>query len=353
MGVRGLTSYIAKRAEKFLEPYELHDTDLVIDGDNLASQLFKKTEHRLCAFGGNYDSYFATVVAFFAMLKKCNVKPYVLLDGGYEQKKMKTVRDRLLGRISSVKNIRILEGKRLAIPLMMREVFVDAMRQSNVSFYRCMFEADDEIAILARKLKCPVFSYDSDFYIHNVLYIPNVTLTHKVYKKTVKNEKNYEIQIINKSKSKRSRQNMKKVVVQDKMGPPIDDTPVESYYYMDCSIYQIENLVAQRKLGVEMVPLFACLIGNDYVERRMFRKFYASIKLQRNNKNCTPQQQRIEKMFEWLRNETLQSAMGKIIERMKQENRKPLIRQIKAAISGYSSEQSEAFAYFGLEEVKR
>jgi hypothetical protein len=297
------------------------------------------------------------VVNFFQMLKKCNVQPYVILDGGYEQRKMKTVRNRLLGRIATVKNIKPLDSRRLSIPLMMREVFVDALRSCNVPLMRCMFEADDEIAILARKLKAPVFSYDSDFYIHNVLYIPNVTLTHKVYKKTVKNEKNYEIQILNNSKSKKGREKMKKIVVQEK---PRDnepttttevDTEPESYYYMDCSIYQIENLVAQRKLKTEMVPLFATLIGNDYVERKMFRKFYSGIKLPSHSKNNTPQQQRIEKMFEWLRHESLESAMHKIIDRIQLENRKPLIRQIKAAMSGYNSEKSVAYEYFGLVEV--
>jgi len=70
MGVRGLTSYIAQRAEIYLKPYELHSTALVIDGDDLSA--------------------------------------------------------------------------------------------------------------LARKLNCPVLSYDSDFYIHNVKYIPLITLTVKV-----------------------------------------------------------------------------------------------------------------------------------------------------------------------------
>lgn len=35
MGVRGLTRYIAEKADKYLDPHELHDCDLVIDGDNL------------------------------------------------------------------------------------------------------------------------------------------------------------------------------------------------------------------------------------------------------------------------------------------------------------------------------
>lgn len=56
MGVRGLTTFIAKNAERYLEPHELHDTSLVIDGDNLCSQLYKHVDKGLSAFGGQYGN---------------------------------------------------------------------------------------------------------------------------------------------------------------------------------------------------------------------------------------------------------------------------------------------------------
>lgn len=105
MGVRGLTTFIAQHASRYLDPHELHDCNLVIDGDNLCSQLYKQSDRGLSAFGGNYDEYFRTVVEFFGMLKKCNVTPYVLLDGGYEMRKMKTTRERLRARIGVIKYI--------------------------------------------------------------------------------------------------------------------------------------------------------------------------------------------------------------------------------------------------------
>lgn len=131
------------------------------------------------------------------MLTECNVESFVLLDGGYEQKKMKTVRERLKGRIGVIKNIIPLE-RSMALPLHMREVFVNAVKFSNVKIMRCLFEADNEIAILARRLKCPVLSYDSDFYIFDGLYIPYVTISHKIYKKTIKTSKSYEVEVVKK-----------------------------------------------------------------------------------------------------------------------------------------------------------
>lgn len=52
MGLPGLTSYIQDHAEYFLQDYELRDTFLVIDGTNLAYQIFWKYTKFNEAFGG-------------------------------------------------------------------------------------------------------------------------------------------------------------------------------------------------------------------------------------------------------------------------------------------------------------
>lgn len=84
------------------------------------------------------------MVEFFGLLKKCNVTPYVLLDGGYERRKMKTTLERLRSRIGVIKYVIPLD-RYLVLPLMMREVFADALKYCNVKHYRCFFEADNEI----------------------------------------------------------------------------------------------------------------------------------------------------------------------------------------------------------------
>lgn len=58
MGVRGLTGFIARHAELYLTPYELHDCNLVIDGDNLACNLYKDVTGNYSAFGGDYDDFY-------------------------------------------------------------------------------------------------------------------------------------------------------------------------------------------------------------------------------------------------------------------------------------------------------
>lgn len=77
--------------------------------------------------------------------------PFVLLDGGYERRKMKTTLERLRSRIGIIKYAIPLENY-MVLPLMMREVFVDALKYCNVQHYRCLFEADNEIGELTVKL---------------------------------------------------------------------------------------------------------------------------------------------------------------------------------------------------------
>lgn len=321
MGVRGLTSYIAQNADKYLESYELHDCNLVIDGDSLASNLYSWHSQCNSAFGGDYDQHFRCVVNFFAMLEKCNVTPYVLLDGGYERKKLETVRQRLRSKIGAVKHINPFRCIPL-FPLMLREVFVEAVKTTGCRLMRCLFEADDEVSVLARKLNCPVLSYDSDFYIHNVLYIPSISLSFRVHKRKI---------------PKKTRKQLS----------PDEENPA-TYYFLDCCIYSVSNLV-RNQLEKNMLPLFATLLGNDYINGRLLRKFYANVSLKNIGKKSSPQQRRIIGLLRWLQNETVDSAIGKVLSRFEKERRPWMLRQIEAAMGGYNREDSKAYEFFQLE----
>lgn len=137
------------------------------------------------------------------------------------------------------------------------------------------------------------------------------------------------------------------------------DEPVEEaqYNYLDCSIYTIENLT-DGFLDNDMLPLFAIMLGNDFISRRWFNKFYRNVrkrKGQKSKKNLSPQQKRIHSLLNWLQHETLHSAVKKILECVKQYQRPKLWHQIKIAMSGYRLEESKSYAYFGfvdeIEEV--
>ncbi|KAL9708259.1 hypothetical protein quinque_011777 [Culex quinquefasciatus] len=348
MGVRGLTTYIASNAERYLDPHELHDTALVIDGDNLCIQLFVRSEARMSPFGGNYDHFARAVVEFFELLRKCNVRPLVLLDGGYEKNKLKTVRSRMLGRIQFVARVKA-GSNRLIIPLLMREVFVEALRVAKVPFMRCLFEADNEIAVLARKLDCPVLSYDSDFYIHNVKYIPYVTVNHKVYRKVIGDEENYEIELVDKRKGKRAN----RVLAKQGEGVGEESQISESYYYLDCSLYTIKNLIGtENRLTPDKLPLFATLLGNDYIERRVLFKFYSSMKVGKVSKKVPVPQRRIVAILRWLEHHSVKSATKAVLNQVRERHRGVLLRQLQGAMYGYNCEECASYEYFGFEPAE-
>ncbi|KAH8263108.1 hypothetical protein KR044_004752 [Drosophila immigrans] len=353
MGVRGLTSYIAQRAEIYLKPYELHNTALVIDGDNLACNLYKDVTGSYSAFGGDYDDFYRAVVQFFQVLAECSIRPYVLMDGGYEERKLRTVGQRLRGKIAVIKRINPCASVTL-FPLHLKEVFVDAVRDCGVPVMRCVFEADDELAALARKLNCPVLSYDSDFYIHNVKYIPLITLTVKVLSKQQKPAKQQQLKLRqHQAKHVEKRTKSHKIVsgmTATKEKPSSKPNPGKSYKYLDCCIYRVEHLCGRGALGPEKLPLFAALLGNDYIARSAFRNFFAAgLGKAGRSRKLKQQQRRIRVILQWLKEQSAESALDKVLSRLKKSQRDSLVAQVQAAISGYSNELCHSYDFFEKE----
>lgn len=346
MGVRGLTTFIANNADQYLVPFELHDCKLVVDGDSLSSNLYASTSKHSSAYGGNYDQFYRTVCTFFRMLRQCNVEPFVLLDGGYQPKKMSTVRNRLRSKIGAIKHLNPFDTKPI-FPLLMRHVFIEALCDCDVRFMQCLFEADDEVAALARRLKCPVLSYDSDYYIHNVEYIPTVTLDFRVFRRNIP------------SISGRKSQRSQKVMEMSSGGDlrefkanklPEDETNKSNgfYFFMLCSIYRMEHFTRVRQIRDELVPLLAVLLGNDYINRSLFRKFYENVSLKNTGKKNTLQVKRIIALLRWFRNETLESALAKIIGHIEKDKKTWLKQTIETTMNGYLQQSNAAFEYFGL-----
>lgn len=209
------------------------------------------------------------------------------------------------------------------------------------------------LAILARKLNCPVLSYDSDFYIFDGQYIPYVTITPKIYKKTVTSSKSFEVEIMQKKQKgqKNFKKKNKKIVVEHQEAE--GDEPVEevTYNYLDCCMYTIENLT-DGVLENDMLPLFAIMLGNDFISRKWFAKFFRNVSRRtiKKKKNLSPQQKKIYTLLNWLQHENLRSAIKKILDCVKHQQRQRLWFQIRNAMRGYRMVHSKSFEYFGFEE---
>lgn len=310
MGVRGLTTFIATYSDKYLQKYQLSNTYLVLDGNNIASHLYKWHAVKNDCFGGDYDKYAKTVYDFFNLLNQCNITPLIIFDGGYENKKIKTVYSRLDSKVKSLKGLNsVTQSNMTSFPLFLRDLFVEIVVKLKLKAVRCDFEADYEMACLARTLNCPVLSYDSDFYIFDVLYIPFSSFDMEVHSSSTQ-------------------------------------------FYIKCSIFKIERfLKSYGGISKESLPLISILLGNDYIGKKVFENFYNQMKLAKPKQLKSEQQRRIVTVMKWIQNETYESALRKILGRLKSKKRKSLAKQIKTITEGYKCKNSKLMAYLDIKDA--
>lgn len=275
MGVRGLTTFIKNNEKRYFKNYKLHGCKVLLDGNSIASNLYIWSNLE-SAFGGDYDKFAKYVKEFFKLFRKCDISPLVIFDGGYEQRKLKTVYQRMRDKFLSARNVQPFSGS-VNFPLFMRIVFREVLTELNIPFCQSDFEADDELAALARQLECPVISYDSDFYIYDVLYIPfpTVSLQAEAFKENA---------------------------LAKEANPK---------YYLECKVYNVDDFIQSfGGLDKNMLPILAALLGNDYIRRSVFKAFYTNLKIPKGK--TKPTQRRIQAVIEWLRNETFDSAITKV-----------------------------------------
>ncbi|XP_050507977.1 protein asteroid-like [Diabrotica virgifera virgifera] len=309
MGVKGLTTFINQRSEKCMEFYELHDTKVVLDGDAVLCQLYYNHTHpRNGCFGGDYDKYGNTIYKFFHMLSQCKITPYIILDGGYESRKMDRILQRFKQRIVQAESLNPrTESRNDTTPIFIREAFEDIACKLGIKVVRCNFEGDKETANIAKALKCPVMSNDSDFYIFDVPYIPFSTV---------------------------------KLIVQSASYIDTDTKEQIKYRYIPCKIYRVDKfLECAGGMSKEILPLFAALVGNDFMDGINISKLNMQPKY-------NPVYNRIEAIIEWLQRETKNSAIKKVLNTYKQDERELMHKKIEDAIIGYTFKNSQYLNYF-------
>ena len=297
MGIPGLMTYIAQHSDIYLRNYILHDTYLVIDGNSVASQLYSREAKGNCCFGGDYDKYAYCVSNFFDDLLKCKVTPLVIIDGGSEDKKLSTIYKRTKDRIHTASNLTPSRQARTQLfPLLLKEVFKNAAQQKGIKCAQSLFEADDDIASVARILNCPVLSFDSDFYIFDVMYIPFNTLDYGISKNQHGNG-----------------------------------------YIKNCKVYTIDYFL-QRFPGMDktVMPLAATLLGNDYISRSTFKDFFSTLKLSKTSKRRYNElQRRIEATFRWLQYQTLDTGIARVLSKLDSKKRQQVLEVMEMIINGY------------------
>ncbi|KAG1936622.1 protein asteroid [Pimephales promelas] len=181
--------------------------------------------------GGDYDAFEKLVIQFFENLAACDISPYVVLDGGadHTDKKFDTEMKRKQQRLKEAYALSMGNKGRL-LPTLIKNVFRQLLHKLKVPLVQCLEEADWEIAALAKEWNCPVLSNDSDFYIFN-LRAGVLPSAHFHWKKV-----------------KLDKRTNKKII--------------------QAKHFTLGKFCASFKINPDLLPVFASILGNDYVKLR-------------------------------------------------------------------------------------
>ncbi|KAK5890248.1 hypothetical protein CesoFtcFv8_013786 [Champsocephalus esox] len=225
MGVQGLTTLLKNNRNIYLDLCLSH-CRLVIDGSILYHRLYFNSgldqNH-----GGEYAAFAAIIERFVKALRDCQITPYIVLDGGSDisEKKNETVKKRAVDLNKQAHRAAQGGQSKNILPTLVKLVFRQTLKRLDVQVAQCYGEADPEIAALAREWQCPVLSGDSDFYIYD---LPGGVL-------------------------------------------PLSDFQWEaverrgSNSYIPCKSYNTSRFCIFFKIQCQLLPAFATLAGNDYV----------------------------------------------------------------------------------------
>ena len=295
MGVRGLSTYLSHR-ETFFEDLELKNTRVIIDGDNLRFALYKWCPGLNHCFGGDYDKYYRYVQQFFSLLLSCGVTPIIVFDGGYDKsdQKLATVMHRLSEHTKNAMACNCVTQSKLQVfPIFGKEVFMEVLKDLSIEMRQCSYEADEVIAQVAMKENCPVISNDSDFYIFNVQFISLDSL---------------ELDNLEQEKSIR------------------------------CRVFNREKLLAYYGIySLELLHLFASLMGNDYIPPQVFEKIFMNIKLPKKTKDASERHRKIKGLLLYLSKERCaKQALNKLLGYFQENERLKLKQKVLNSVNIYN-----------------
>lgn len=267
MGIEGLTGFVYKSRNRFLETATLNDgSSLVYDGNNYFNQ--SNVPKR---FGGDYASLYAHYQHDFKCLQRIGVTSYVILDG---QRVVNTIKNQLTqkGRQRFISNIKYLDHDtkdryKYPKPIFLRSVFLQVLQDMGIPHAVSDNEADTAVAAVAKKLGCPVVSDDSDFLMLN--------LDHGVIR--------------------------------------VSDLKQSLKEKTNCAVYYFTNMARYLKIDPILTPFVSVILGNDYsIENNLHLKFQRSIKAD----HVKPINEKLKRITSYLRGRTKNFLMSDISRRI-------------------------------------
>ncbi|KAF7657000.1 hypothetical protein LDENG_00033370 [Lucifuga dentata] len=300
MGIQGLVTFMDAHSQIYRD-VQFKNRRLVIDGSNLLHHLYYKSglDQR---HGGEYAAFEDLIEKFVGALNECGVEPYVVLDGGsdHTDKKLQTLMDRAKDRIRRAHEAAMGQEKDILPPLT-KLVFKQTLARLEVKLVQCFGEADEQIAALASEWKCPVLSADSDFYIFNLpgglLPIPHF------------------------------------------QWGALEKTGSQSY--IPCKSYNISSFCTFFDIQQQVLPVFAALAGNDYVNLQKMKLFlnWAQFDPDYRPTERPTRQEKLKGLLCWLKNfqrdqEALEAAL-QLKRDLSSEERAAVLKGLNLAMTEY------------------
>ncbi|NWY52479.1 ASTE1 protein, partial [Chionis minor] len=312
MGVQGLTGLVEERASFFTE-LRVRDTKLVIDGSSLYHRLcFAAASAAEFRRGGDYGPFAAAVGDFFGSLRACRVAPFVVLDGGRDadDRKLAALRGRAAERLRAAHGLSRGEGGCL-LPLLTRQAFVQALGRLGVPFVQCFAEADREIAGLANRWGCPVLSLDSDFCVFDLPggYCP---LSHFQWRSVC----------------------------------PAEGAPG---CYVPARCFSAERFCRHfGRLDKSLLPLFAVMVGNDYVGLAALEVFFSKARLPRGGAaGKGGKHARLQGLLHWLSQFAQPAeAVGSVLKYLQKHQREEIRELLCASMEDYTPSDVDLEEFF-------
>ncbi|KAK6185556.1 hypothetical protein SNE40_007762 [Patella caerulea] len=307
MGVKGLTRFIDSNPG-LLKDFQLRDSRVIFDGNNLYHFLYHTYNIRQ-QFNGDYANYAKKIKQVFLNLKKCNIQPCVIFDGGYntDDRKHQTVLERARDRVkwSSKNNLR---GSKNLLPILSYETFRCILDTLGVEHVTCEYEADEHIAILAEKWNCPVISNDSDFYVYNIKagFFPMDYVDFRVKRKKVKDG---------------------------------ETGKTKTHLYILVQKYHHDHYSEVfGKFNPQLIPLLATILGNDFVNGKVFGPFTSRFKRPASNKpKISKRYSKTAALVSYLRRYgSFEEALQHIIEHFQDERKSVIQKTIQDSVASYT-----------------
>ena len=266
--MRGLTAYVREN-KHLLRDKHLHDTRVIIDGNNICHFIYESSRcnegylhYNHDRYGGDYDVYADKVRYVFSAFKTCNIVPYVIFDGGFEKKKIATCEKRTQERVAVACRLAggMVDSRTRLYPILASETFICVLKEMDIDYYMCDYEADPEIAALAQKWQCPVLTNDSDFFIYDLkagcITLDDLDVEIKKHKTDV----------------------------------------FGTYIYLPVKVYYLNGFFEKIiSIDKQQVALMATLLGNDYIEAQVFQDYIDQLP-----KSPSERLHKINPLLQWL-----------------------------------------------------